>query len=104
MSQTVAALLVGVLEQIGVRQIFGLIGDFSTRWEMPSNEVKSNGLVSVTKKAPRWQRRGRQSSPVGLLFVREQPDQAAHISLPVSMKPAAITHRSWPYQVKCPAS
>src|SRR5580698_1424554 len=27
MSQTVSELLVGVLEQIGVRQIFGLIGD-----------------------------------------------------------------------------
>src|ERR1700731_2009025 len=27
MSQTVSELLVGVLEQIGVRQVFGLIGD-----------------------------------------------------------------------------
>jgi thiamine pyrophosphate-dependent acetolactate synthase large subunit-like protein len=27
MSQTVSELLVGVLEQVGVRQIFGLIGD-----------------------------------------------------------------------------
>jgi len=32
MAQMVADVLVGVLEQIGVRQIFGLIGDSSTRW------------------------------------------------------------------------
>ena len=54
MSRTVADLLVGVLEQIGVKHIFALIGDSLKRSPTRFDEAASNGLASAMKKERRW--------------------------------------------------
>ena len=40
MSRTVAVALVDVFEQLGVKHVLGLIGDFLTRWVMPSGRAR----------------------------------------------------------------
>jgi thiamine pyrophosphate-dependent acetolactate synthase large subunit-like protein len=55
-SQTVADLLVGVLEQIGVKHIFALIGDSLNPLADAFDEATSSGLASVMRKERRYQR------------------------------------------------
>jgi hypothetical protein len=57
MSQTMAGTLVEVLEEIGVRHIFGLIGDSMD----PFAIAKSNGSASATRKGPRSRPQAKQS-------------------------------------------
>ena len=94
MSQTVAGTFVDVLEKIGVKHIFGLIGEPRLiRSPTLSATAKSNGSASATKKGPRSRPRARQSSPVGSASVAERPGPAAPISSPASMRPVATTPR-----------
>jgi pyruvate dehydrogenase (quinone) len=62
MLSTVADVLVGTLEQIGVRQIFGLIGD---SLNLLADAVRRSGIewigVRHTKKERRWQRPAKPS-------------------------------------------
>ena len=53
MAQTVADILVDALSQIGVRQIFGLIGNSLNPLANPSAEATLNGSASATRKARR---------------------------------------------------
>ena len=61
MAQTVAEMLVGVLEQIGVRHIFGLIGDSLNPLADAVRTAGSNGSASAMRRARRWPRRARPS-------------------------------------------
>jgi hypothetical protein len=65
MSQTVADTLVGVLEEIGVKHIFGLIGIRSIR--LPTRFVAAalNGSASGTRKAQRSPPPAKPNSPGG---------------------------------------
>ena len=53
MSQTVADILVGVLEQIGVEHIFGLIATRSIRSPTRFAAATLNGSASATRKERR---------------------------------------------------
>ena len=49
MSQTVAGSLIDVLEKVGVKQIFGLIGDSLNLTAAQPATVKTNGSASVAR-------------------------------------------------------
>src|ERR1700676_2459644 len=89
MSQTVSELLVGVLEQIGVRHIFGLIGDSLNPLADAGGEARSNGSAFVTKKARHRPPPASQSSPEGSRFARAPPVPAAITWSRASTKRAA---------------
>jgi|GEM_PF-4763558 len=61
MSQTVADVLVGVLEQTGVKHIFGLIGDSLN--PLADALRRSNIESSVMRKERRWPPVARLGSP-----------------------------------------
>src|ERR1700756_5189503 len=93
MSQTVAGSLVDVLEKVGVRQIFGLIGDSLNPIADAVRHSKIEWIGVRHEEGAALAAAGQQSSQVGLVFVAEQPDLAAPISSPVSTKQIATTHR-----------
>ena len=93
MSETVAGTLVEALEKIGVRQIFGLIGDSLNPLADAVRHSKSNGSASAMRKGRRSRPRAKQSSPVGSASVAEQQGPAAPISSPASMRQVATTRR-----------
>ena len=103
MSETVADVLVSTLQQIGVKQIFALIGDSlnpladavrrsSIEWVGVRHE---EGAALATPQA-RAKLTGR------LAVCAPGPLARAALTLsPASMRPAAITPRSWHFQATC---
>jgi len=62
MSQTVAELLVETLTEIGVRQIFGVVGDALNPFtDAIRRQKSSNGSASAMKRARPWRQPGRSS-------------------------------------------
>jgi hypothetical protein len=79
MSQTVAEALVDVLERVGVKQVFGLIGD-SLNPLGDAIRRRSNGSVCDTKKGLRWPPPDKRSLPAASRCALERQAQAAIIS------------------------
>src|ERR1700683_2520693 len=104
MSQTVAGILVDTLEKIGVRQIFGLIGDSLNPIADAVRHSKIEWIGVRQKRGPRSPLRGKQSSPVCPVSVAEQPGPAAPILSPASMKQGMTTRRFLRFPDKCRAS
>jgi pyruvate dehydrogenase (quinone) len=66
MSLTVAELLAETLAEIGVRQIFGIVGDALNPFTDAIRREPGLEWIGVrTRRALRWRRRGRASSPGG---------------------------------------
>jgi thiamine pyrophosphate-dependent acetolactate synthase large subunit-like protein len=95
MSQTVAGALVGVLEKIGIRQIFGLIGDSLNPIAdaVRHSKIEWIGVRHEEGAALAAAGQAKQSSPVGSASVAKPPGPAAPISSPVSVKRAVTTRR-----------
>ncbi len=79
MSQTVSGILVDALEKIGVKHIFGLISDSLNPIGDVVRQSKLNGSASAMRRGARSRHPARQSSPVGLASVADQPAPAAPI-------------------------
>jgi hypothetical protein len=77
MARTVADMLVGTLEEIGVRHVFGLIGDSLNPSPTRFGAASSNGSASATRRGRRWPPRVRPSSPDGSPSAPEPPAPAA---------------------------
>ena len=75
MSQSVADVLVSTLEQIGVRHIFGLIGDSLNPLADAVRRSKIEWVGSAMKKVRRWQLLAKRNSQGGLrsVPVRQAP-------------------------------
>jgi hypothetical protein len=73
MAPTVAEVLVGTLEKIGVRHIFGLIGDSLNPLADAVRHSTSNGSRCATRKAPCLQPPVKPSSPAGSAYARVRP-------------------------------
>jgi hypothetical protein len=93
MSKTVAHTLVDVLEKIGVKHIFGLIGDSLNPLADAVRHTDIEWVSVRHEEGARSRRPAKQSSLVGSASVAGQPDPAATISSPASMKQVAITPR-----------
>src|ERR1700722_2818534 len=104
MSQTVAGTLVDVLEKIGVRQIFGLIGDSLNPIADAVRHSKIEWIGVRHEEGARSRLRAKQSSLVGSVSVAEQPGPAAPILWPASMKQGTTTRRFLRFPDKCRAS
>jgi thiamine pyrophosphate-dependent acetolactate synthase large subunit-like protein len=104
MSQTVADTLVETLEKIGVRHIFGLIGDSLNPIADAVRHSKIEWIGVRHEEGAALAAAGRQSSPVGSASVAEQPGPAAPISSPASMKHVTTTRRFLRSPDKCRAS
>jgi glyoxylate carboligase len=92
MSQTVAEVLVDVLEKIGVKHIFGLIGDSLNPLAdaVRRSDIEWVGVRHEEGAALCRRRPSQAHGPLGSLLPA-QPAPAAPISSPASMKRAATT-------------
>ena len=70
MSQSVADVLVSTLEQIGVRHIFGLIGDSLNPLADAVRRSKIEWVGSAMKKVRRWRLLAKRNSQGGLRLCR----------------------------------
>jgi Thiamine pyrophosphate enzyme, N-terminal TPP binding domain len=100
MSQTVADILVHTLEEIGVRHIFGLVGDSLNPLADAVRRSRLKWSGCATRKVRRLPRRARLSSPGGSASAAAPPAPAAPIWSPASMRRRATMRPSW----RCPAT
>ena len=101
MSQTVADVLVDVLEQIGVKQIFGLIGDSLNPL---ADAIRRSHIewIGVRHEEGAALAAAGQAKLTGQLAVCAAPRvPAARIWSPASMKPAATMRPFWLSPVTC---
>src|SRR3977135_3590591 len=101
MSQTVAELLVGALEQLGVKHIFGLIGDSLNPLAdaVRRSDIEWIGVRHEEGAALAAARR-RQRPLAGADYGRPRRGGGAPICSPACMKQAATMLRFW----RCPAT
>ena len=104
MAQMVADVLVGVLEEIGVRQIFGLIGDSLNPL---GDAVRRSTIewIGVRHEEGAALAAAGQAKLTGRLAVcAGTTGPAARTWSPAFMKQPATTHRSLPFPATCRAS
>jgi hypothetical protein len=103
MSQTVAELLVDVLEQIGVKQIFGLIGDSLNPLADAVKRSKIEWIGVRHEEGAALAAAGQPSLPVSSGCVPAQQVRAAPIWSLASTKRAVTTRRCSRFPATCPA-
>ena len=100
MSQTVSELLVGVLEQIGVNHIFGLIGDSLNPLADAVRRSKIEWVGVRHEEGAALAAAGQAKLTGRLASAPAPPVRAARIWWPGSTRRAATTRRCW----RCPAT
>jgi hypothetical protein len=103
MAQTVAATLVGVLERIGVKQIFALIGDSLNPLADAVRHSSIEWIGVRHEEARLWQRLARPSSPAVLPSAPVPPGRAVPIWSRAFTKRRATTRRCWHSPATCRA-
>ena len=104
MSQTVADVLVGVLEQIGVKHIFGLIGDSLNPLADAIRRTRIEWIGVRHEEGAALAAAGQAKLTGQLAVCAGTTGPAARIWSPASMKPVATTRLFWRFPATWRAS